>query len=124
MDVAVITQRQVGVSRTVEVPQIQFISPFEDIPVAQQRRVRTVQLCMAMPCLAGLVAAMRGSLLQFCSIFQPPSFWTLRPGGGDAGRLTPGRSSAHPVWVSRMEQFADDVPMLTLLDSPVPQKVG
>ena len=31
MDVAVITQRQVGVSRTVEVPQIQFIAPFEDV---------------------------------------------------------------------------------------------
>ena len=34
--VAVITQRQVWVSRTVEVPQIQFIAQFEDIPVAQQ----------------------------------------------------------------------------------------
>ena len=47
LDVSVIIQRQVGVSLTVEVPQIQFIAPFEDIPVAQQRRVRTVQLCMA-----------------------------------------------------------------------------
>ena len=50
MDVAVITQRQVGVSRTVEVPQIQFLAPFEDIPVAQQRRVRTVQAVHGVHC--------------------------------------------------------------------------
>ena len=43
MEVAVITQRQVGVSGTVEVPQVQFIAPFVDIPVAQQRRVRFQQ---------------------------------------------------------------------------------
>ena len=43
MNIAVIMQRQVGVSRTVGVPQIQFIAPFEDIPVAQQRRAGTVQ---------------------------------------------------------------------------------
>ena len=35
-----IMQRQVGVSRTVEVPQIHFLVPFEDIPVVQQRRVQ------------------------------------------------------------------------------------
>ena len=27
----------------------------------------------------GMVAAMRSSLLQFCSIFREPSIWTLRP---------------------------------------------
>ena len=43
MNIAVIMQRQVGVSRTVEVPQIQFIAPFEDTPIAQQRRAGTVQ---------------------------------------------------------------------------------
>ena len=26
-----------------------------------------------------VLAAMKGSLLQFCSIFRPPSTWTLRP---------------------------------------------
>ena len=78
MQFAVFTQRQGGVSRTAEVPQIQFIAPFEDIPNAQQRPVRTVQLCRAGP-LADLVAATRGSLLEVSSIFRPPSIWTLRP---------------------------------------------
>ena len=41
------TQRQVGVSQTVEVPQIQFIVPFEDIPLSQQRQVcRSVMAAM------------------------------------------------------------------------------
>ena len=63
LDVAVITQRQVGVSSTVEVPQIQFIAPFEDTPVAQQRRVRTVQLCMEFsePWMAKSFFAIEGS---------------------------------------------------------------
>ena len=38
-----------------------------------QNRYAQFQLCMA-----GLTA-MRGSLLQVCSIFRPPSFRTLRP---------------------------------------------
>ena len=83
MDVPVIMQRRC--LATVKVPQIQFIAPFEDTPVAQQRRARTVQLCLPSRVCVGMVAAMRGSLLQFCSIFRPPSVWTLRhQGGGDA----------------------------------------
>ena len=39
VDVPVIMQGQV-VSPTVELPQIQFIAPFEDSPVVQQRRVQ------------------------------------------------------------------------------------
>ena len=79
-DDTVITQRQVWISRTVSgSSQIQFIAPFEDIPVAQQRLVRTVQPMQGLPVMAGLVAALRGSLLQFCSIFRPPSIRTLRP---------------------------------------------
>ena len=58
---------------TVQVPQIQFIAPFEDTPVAVQRRARTVQLDG--PCLAGMVAAMRGSCCSFAAFFG------LRPSG-------------------------------------------
>ena len=43
VDVPVIMQRR-GVSPTVKVPQIQFIVPFEDIPVVQQRRVQRYAL--------------------------------------------------------------------------------
>ena len=42
VDVPEIMQRR-RVSRTVKVPQIQLILPAEDIPVAQQGRVRTVR---------------------------------------------------------------------------------
>ena len=38
-----------------------------------QRQVCRVAAVHGGPCLAGMVAAMRGSLLQFCSIFRPPS---------------------------------------------------
>ena len=44
-DVTVFMQRRC--LATVKVPQIQFIAQFEDTPVAQQRRLRTVQLCLA-----------------------------------------------------------------------------
>ena len=50
---------------TVEVPQIQFIARAGGHFRSQQR--------------VGMVAARRGGLLQFCSIFRPPSIWTLRP---------------------------------------------
>ena len=62
-------QRQVGVSRTVKVPQIQFIAPFEDIPVAQQRRVRTVQ---SVQLLCRVMAAMMGFYGFFKAIFRAP----------------------------------------------------
>ena len=73
LDVAVITQRQVGVSRTVELPQIHFIAPSADIPVAEQRRVRTVQPVQGVPCLADVVAAMRVFCLFFEAFFRTPS---------------------------------------------------
>ena len=44
-----------------------------------QRQVRTVAAVHGGPCLAAMVAATRGSLLQFCSFFRPPSTWTLSP---------------------------------------------
>ena len=86
MDVAVFTQLQFVVSRTVEVPQTQFIAPSEDTPDAQQRRVRTVQLCRA-GLLADLVVAMRGSLKQFCCIFGLRPLAVEAQGGEDAGSL-------------------------------------
>ena len=71
----------------VEVPQSQFL-PVVDVAVlcsdtlsrdskgatVATEHVRTVAAVMV-----GMMAAMRGSLLQFCSIFRPPSIWTLRP---------------------------------------------
>ena len=45
MDVPVITQRRVLVSRTVEVPQIQFTARVVDIPVVQERRVHSFKQC-------------------------------------------------------------------------------
>ena len=77
-DVAVITQRQVWVSRTVDVPQVQFIAPFDNIPVAQQRLVHTVQAVQGASC-GWLRGCDEVFLLQFCSIFRPPSIRTLRP---------------------------------------------
>ena len=64
---------------TVKVPQTQFIAGVCGHFPSKQRQVRTVAAVLGRPCLAGMVAAMRGSLLQFCSIFRPPSIWTLRP---------------------------------------------
>ena len=45
VNVPVIMQRQVRVSSTVEVPQIQFTARVVDIPVVQQRRVHSFQQC-------------------------------------------------------------------------------
>ena len=62
MDVAVIIQRLVVVSRTVEVPQIQFIAPICGHSSSQQRQVRTVQTVQLSPWVAvyGGEAAMMG----------------------------------------------------------------
>ena len=59
---------------TVEVPLIQFIAGVSGHFSRHRDRYAQLQLCMVC-----LVAAMRGSLLQFCSIFRPPSIWTRRP---------------------------------------------
>ena len=59
---------------TVKVPQIQFIAGVSGHFSRHRDRYAQLQLCMV-----GMAAAMRGSLLQFCSIFRPPSIWTLRP---------------------------------------------
>ena len=72
-----------GVSRTVKVPQIEFIAPFEDIPVAQQRRVRTVQTVQLF--MQGY-GGDEGVSWPFEAIFRPPpgrlelsaSFWSPR----------------------------------------------
>ena len=61
MDVLVIKQRQVGVSPTVKVPQIQFIVPSEDMPVVQQRRVQ--RSAPGLPFVADM-AAMKGFLFS------------------------------------------------------------
>ena len=71
VDVAVFMQRQV-VSRQSS-PLSQFIARVSGYFSRSRDGYAQFQLCMP-----GL-AAMRGSLLQFCSIFRPPSFWTLRP---------------------------------------------
>ena len=60
-----------------------------DVPMIMQRRLRQWKCTIfsSSPELVyifvrnrgiGMVAAMRGSLLQFCSIFRPPSIWTSR----------------------------------------------
>ena len=60
------------------------------VPVIMQRRLRqwTCSIFSSSPELVdifvrnrgvGMVAALRGRLMQFCSIFRPPSIWTLRP---------------------------------------------
>ena len=74
MDVPVIMQRRC--LATVKVPQVQFIALFEDSRCATETGTHSAAV-LGGPCLAGMVAA-RGSLLQFCSIFRPPSIWTLR----------------------------------------------
>ena len=72
---------------TVEVPHFQFIAGAGGRFRSQQR--------------VGMVAALRDSLLQFCSIFRPPSIWTLRPRvAGTPGFLTP-RCSATPIGCNR-----------------------
>ena len=77
---------------TVNVPQTQFIAGVCGHFPSEQRRLHTVQLCMA-------VAAMRGSMLQFCSFFLASVHLDVEAqGGGDAGSLTL-RCSATPPWV-------------------------
>ena len=85
-----ITQRQVGVSRTVEVPQIQFMAPFEDVPVVPQRRVFTVQAVQGVPHLAGVVAAVRDFLPHILRHFSHSVQGDVEcQGGGVARSLTP-----------------------------------
>ena len=57
-----------------QVPQTQSSPEFVDILLRNRDRYAQLQLCMV-----GMMAAMWGSLLQFCSIFRPPSICTLRP---------------------------------------------
>ena len=59
---------------TLKMPQKEFIAGVRGHFSRHRDRHAQLQLCMV-----GMVAAMRGSLLQFCSIFRPPSIWTLRP---------------------------------------------
>ena len=64
---------------TVKVAQIQFIAGVSRHFQSPQRQVRTVAAVDGGPCLAGMVATFSCSLMQFCSIFRPPSIQTLRP---------------------------------------------
>ena len=56
---------------TVKVPLIQFIAGVSGH--FSRERYAQLQLCMV-----GMMSVMRSSL-QYCSIFRPPSIWTMRP---------------------------------------------
>ena len=74
---AVVTSLSYAATRclaTVKVPQIQFMAGVSGPFCRHRDMYAQLHLCMV-----GMLAAMRGSLPQFCSIFRPPSIWTLRP---------------------------------------------